>query len=58
MKNIIKIISIIGCFLNIFAMISVCFVDNLNILRLVCFLWISVSLQNNFRDLREAICNE
>lgn len=51
-SKIIKTISIIGCLLDIFAMISVWFVNNLNILRLACFLWILVSLQNNFRDFK------
>ncbi|MGL6184724.1 MAG: hypothetical protein ACRC1T_05030 [Clostridium chrysemydis] len=58
MSKAIKIISIIGCFLDILAMISVWFVDDLNTLKIACFLWIFLSFGNNIRDFKRGGCNE
>lgn len=51
MNKTIKTLSIIGIFIDIWAIISVWFVNDLNILRICCFLWILGSFINNINDI-------
>lgn len=52
MNKIIKRLAVIGCFLNILAMILVWFMSDIITLKVCCFLWIFASLMSNIDEIR------